>query len=806
VTFRVIIALLATSLIELNGRLLAAEGMPVRMLLPGFVVQELPIRVTNLVQLAFASDGRLAALGAQGSILIYAVGDGGSTKSGPQLILAEQKSSAPSTIVWDSSGLLVAGERDLGILPSLNGWKVSEQATMLAKLPEADGFSRAAPNCLAADRQGDVYLALPSGFTAPEAAKPTEWTGQSSRGQSGSVWRWSAKTRQLATFSQGKGEITALAVSASGVVFAAHQEQNQSTGSIEVVNRIVQLAPGNDYSRPGENRGAPSGPEAGAVIEFDPPCQDIRHLGFNKAESSKPGNREKKVFGPETWNGNLIAAGRASGTLWRIQLAENGGSYVGRSSVIGRFALPVTAMAIAPSGELYVGCDESSRSPGSIRPSRVFKISFTGHDTPQPMLAWPQSLTELGLLWDRPPAAEMLGGLQTAKLEAGDGVRPGDDISGVLAPCAEAALDAGLGRGELGVAWAEFASDRRLLRLTTDPHAQATRYALKLSGPRTVGSNEPSGPELDYDLTGLAVSWTSASGAEKPAWEGWLPHPDWIVSRTLTAGSSTHAALGADTLRPGTLLMRGLVRSESTTTLRLESNHPFRASAGPTGDKARSEAGGEYRLEFKLTPEAEPVPLAIMVETGGIDFRFRAYAVGQENGAMRPIPCWDFLVPWAQVLPHSPDTAEPAPSTAGDWDRGRQMFFSDQLKCSGCHRIRGEGGFVAADLSNLAGKERSLILREIREPNARINPGFAAFTVTLRDGAEATGIARAEGRDHLKLIGVDGKSMSLPRSEIQDLTPNRVSLMPSGLLEGLDESQIADLLAFLVKGGKEVKP
>ena len=39
------------------------------------------------------------------------------------------------------------------------------------------------------------------------------------------------------------------------------------------------------------------------------------------------------------------------------------------------------------------------------------------------------------------------------------------------------------------------------------------------------------------------------------------------------------------------------------------------------------------------------------------------------------------------------------------------------------------------------------------------------------------------------------------RADIESITPSEVSMMPEGLLNSLDEKEIADLVAYLISGG-----
>jgi putative heme-binding domain-containing protein len=134
----------------------------------------------------------------------------------------------------------------------------------------------------------------------------------------------------------------------------------------------------------------------------------------------------------------------------------------------------------------------------------------------------------------------------------------------------------------------------------------------------------------------------------------------------------------------------------------------------------------------------------------------------------------------------------------GDYENGRSIFFGDQLKCSTCHRLRGEGATIGPDLSNLASRDAASVLRDIKEPSASINPDYVAYNVTLSDGGELTGFIRAQDDASIKLIGADGKETQFHPTDVKEMRPSSVSLMPTGLLDALKEEQIRDLLTFLL--------
>src|SRR6266850_1942339 len=112
----------------------------------------------------------------------------------------------------------------------------------------------------------------------------------------------------------------------------------------------------------------------------------------------------------------------------------------------------------------------------------------------------------------------------------------------------------------------------------------------------------------------------------------------------------------------------------------------------------------------------------------------------------------------------------------GDYERGRALFFGDKLKCSTCHRIRGEGKTIGPDLSNLTAKDAASVLKDIKEPNASINPDYVAYNVALKDGETLTGFVRAQDERSLRLVAADGKENILKRADVKTLAPSSISL------------------------------
>jgi putative heme-binding domain-containing protein len=170
----------------------------------------------------------------------------------------------------------------------------------------------------------------------------------------------------------------------------------------------------------------------------------------------------------------------------------------------------------------------------------------------------------------------------------------------------------------------------------------------------------------------------------------------------------------------------------------------------------------------------------------------------QEDARPRALPLGRVLLPWAaRRAPTASGPREVPELKGGSWARGRELFFGDRARCSRCHRVRGEGGRIGPDLSNLPQRDYASVLRDVREPSAAINPDYIAYVVHLTDGKVLTGVPRTENG---KLILGDntGKEVVLDRDRIEAMDPAPVSVMPEGLDKALGADCMRDLMTFLL--------
>jgi putative heme-binding domain-containing protein len=129
-----------------------------------------------------------------------------------------------------------------------------------------------------------------------------------------------------------------------------------------------------------------------------------------------------------------------------------------------------------------------------------------------------------------------------------------------------------------------------------------------------------------------------------------------------------------------------------------------------------------------------------------------------------------------------------------DAPRGAELF---RTNCGVCHRAHGEGVAVGPDLDGEARQPDETLLLSILAPSARIAGGYTTYTVLTRDGRVASGLLAADTATSVTLLGQAGKSHTILRQEIDEITASPVSLMPESLASTLTPDDVADILAWL---------
>ncbi|MBS1932514.1 MAG: c-type cytochrome [Bacteroidetes bacterium] len=135
--------------------------------------------------------------------------------------------------------------------------------------------------------------------------------------------------------------------------------------------------------------------------------------------------------------------------------------------------------------------------------------------------------------------------------------------------------------------------------------------------------------------------------------------------------------------------------------------------------------------------------------------------------------------------------------------QGKAMFAA--CLCSTCHTMRGEGGTIGPDLTQLGTRfSYKDMLVAIVDPSKSISDQFAAKVFYLKDGSSVIGRLMNEDADKYYISQNPFAPQSLREIAKKDVLRTRlseISVMLPGLINRLNAEELKDLLAYLKAGG-----
>jgi putative heme-binding domain-containing protein len=135
-------------------------------------------------------------------------------------------------------------------------------------------------------------------------------------------------------------------------------------------------------------------------------------------------------------------------------------------------------------------------------------------------------------------------------------------------------------------------------------------------------------------------------------------------------------------------------------------------------------------------------------------------------------------------------------------EAGRPVF---EKQCASCHRFGELGKEVGPDLTTIASRfKKKDLLESILWPSKTISDQYQSEMFELKDGSVVTGVLVRETAIAAFVRTADSpeRPVQVPKNRIATRAVSTVSLMPEGLLDGYTQTDIANLLAFLLAPAK----
>ena len=129
----------------------------------------------------------------------------------------------------------------------------------------------------------------------------------------------------------------------------------------------------------------------------------------------------------------------------------------------------------------------------------------------------------------------------------------------------------------------------------------------------------------------------------------------------------------------------------------------------------------------------------------------------------------------------------------GDAGNGRAIFVKT---CMQCHTLFDAGAKIGPDLTGSNRANVDYLLENIVDPSAVIGKDYLMVNAKTKDGRFIDGIIKSQTDDSITFATVN-ELITLPKNEIASQKTSNVSMMPEGLMAGLNEKEVRDLIRYL---------
>lgn len=830
----------------------------VQMLQSGFEVHRIPLELTNINNVLYRQDEVLVTLGYNGDVHLLRDTDADGLEDQSAVFYKNQGAlRGPIGMVLTKPD----DPRGFGVFVSSKG-KVSllldkdRDDRCDEEIVVADGWEEITQNVdavgLAMGADGSLYFGL--GAANYANAYLVDDQGNSKfdiRSDRGTIQKVSPDFSKRETICTGVRFPIGIAFGPEGELFCTDQEGATWLANGNPFDELLHIQTGKHYGFPPRHpKFNPTVIDQPSLMDYGPQHQSTCGLFFNPS-SDRRSSESPKGFGPATWGGNAIVSGESRGKLWRTQIVKSQQGFVAQSQLIACLQELTIDSCVSADGDLVVACHSGppdwGTGPAGI--GSLYKIRSAESPVPRPVLAWRNAPGEISIAFDHPIDPIRWTDLtKSIRVEKGMYVRAGDRYENLAPPYAVVQAQQLASRKLLPITSVGLSPDLRTL-IVGFPATDSNQH-IAVSLPSTIETSTSSQSSLGNDSTrivqrqeieidtaahGIQAQWTPADSTA-PSWSGWLPHFDLQVSKSLTVGSLQHDRLwelmqGAGRLNLSTRVdLRGIYRPkiqpgakidyrwpDEIVTLKLiarksDGNDPLKFMIDLPENQSQANkiepiAGHQgFEIQFAGVEESGPANLlSISLEKGPGSIELNASVFTQELVQECALPLVRFWMPW--VSEQSKNSEEEISKLAtvpqlegGNWGVGRQLFLSEAVGCSKCHTQPGSGldPKLGPDLSNMPSRDYASNLRDIIEPSHAINPEFIGHQIRLNDGSVLTGVLREQGGKWM--VGdSQGRMHEISRGEIEQMEPSKLSVMPTGLLEKLNSSQIRDLMTYLMK-------
>jgi putative heme-binding domain-containing protein len=792
--------------------LTAVKNPPIiQPLVPGFTTRKLPVELSNINVLRYREDGRLFAGAYDGKIYLLSDTNGDGLEDKAQVFYQSESlkvimgmaltppgySLGEGVFITTRGKVLLILDKDRDgtgdeVITVAQGWEQPKR--MGGGVSDALGIAVAQDGC--------VFFNLgTTDFT--NAYLLDAATGKASfqaLGERGSVQEVSADFKTRKSMANGLRYLVGLAFNEHGDLFATEQEGATWLANGNPFDELLHIQPQRYYGFPPQHpQHLPGVVDEPSTFDYAPQHQSTVGLAFNTH------------FGPAWWRGDALVAAMSRGKIYRTKLIKTDAGYVAHNETFAQLQRIIIDQAVTPRGALTVALHSGSPDwgTGPTGTGELWQITPIATPIPQPVVSYSASLTELHVVFDQPLTAAVLAAMQgKVSITQGRYVQAGDRFETMRPGYQVVKNQLTAARYPVAVRSLSLSADQRTLIIKTADRTAAVNYGISITGDIFATHTEGAFAgqiDLMADLTGLEI--TLADGTSH-----WLPHPDFAVARGLFPQSAIWSKLSANgpisikgQLDLGLMLYPAVQEGskldwqypDEKVTLVLDAARPFKLTLGKESVISQP-IGKRHEARQQVTTKAGTwlkLSIAFDIASGDPDLKTSWFT--DRSPTPRSLALRRVLLPYAQAQETAPMARnEDLPQLAqANWNNGQTLFKGI---CSICHTMRGEGGKVGPDLTNLIYRDYDSVLRDIHEPSAAINPEHVGYTIKNKDGSELTAVWIAENAISVTFAQLTGQLIDIPRSDIAEQRQLPISLMPAGLDKALNAEQLRDLMSYLL--------
>ena len=565
-----------------------------------------------------------------------------------------------------------------------------------------------------------------------------------------------------------------------------------------------------------------------------------------------PGSPVGAAFGygtkfPEKYQRALYICDWTFGTMYAIHIEPEGSTYKGvKQEFVARTPLPLTDMTVGKDGAIYFTVG------GRGGQGELYRVSYVGPESTAPADArQPAFATERKMRHDleafHKPAADPAAAVNLALPQLSSPDRfirsaarvvlehqpiaawqdkvlaaqdPRARINGAIAvahqaePSAQGPLLAALDGIDLSTLDTSTkidlvrAYELALIRLGEPSADTKARIAARF------GPLFPSGSfDLDRELSSLLVAVRAPGIVTKLV--GMLSAPSGsagstnlapseddlrqLIGRNAGYGNAVRAALEkrSDLLQVHyAYALRTITEKEAWTLADRKAYHDW-------FQRARQWAGGNSFRKFLVNIENESLAgysdtEKLALETLGARKPYTPPPLPKPEGPGRPWTVDD-------VLAAAGKEGTEGLSKGRNFEHGKRTFAA--TRCIVCHRFGEDGGATGPDLTQAAGRfQLKDLVEAMVHPSKVVSDQYKASIVQTAQGKVYTGRIVSESPETITIVTDPEdatKFAEVKRSDIEEILPSSESLMPKGLLDQLNESEVLDLLAYTLSRGNK---